>query len=88
MSDALRRAFAEHDIPWPLPSRAVNQLEQLRKAGHRGVFAGDLLDKPTTRELVKQGFADNGAHGKGSPSALGTVFINQRGRDALDALQR
>ena len=68
-----------------LTKREINQLSQLRQAGHSGVFAGDLLDKTTTRELVRRGLADNGVHGKDSPSALGQVYISQRGRDALSA---
>jgi hypothetical protein len=56
------------------------QLAQLHAAGLRGVRSGDLIDKPSTRELVRMGLADNGVHGNGSPSALGTVYINLRGR--------
>lgn len=67
-----------------LTKREINQLTQLRKRGHRGVFAGDLLDKTTTRDLISRGLVDNTG---GAPSSLGTIYINQRGRDALDALQ-
>lgn len=64
-----------------LTQREISQLIQLRKKGHRGVFAGDLLDKTTTRELVARGLVDNTG---GAPSSLGTIYINQAGRDALD----
>jgi hypothetical protein len=59
------------------------QLQQLLSAGHRGVWAGDLVDKTSTRELVRFGLADNGPRGEGSPSALSRVYINQKGREAL-----
>lgn len=59
------------------------QLEQLRAAGHRGVWAGDLLDKTSTRELVRRGLADNGVRGEGGPSGLSRVYISQRGREAI-----
>lgn len=70
---------------WLTPAQR-EQLQQLGAAGHRGVWAGDLVNKPVTRDLVRMGLADNGVHGRGSPSALGTTYINQRGRDALAAL--
>ena len=66
-----------------LSKRLKEQLQQLRGAGHRGVWAGDLADKTSTRELVRMGLADNTG---GSPSALSTVYINQAGRDALAAV--
>lgn len=66
-----------------LTKREIEQLKQLRNAGHRGVFAGDLLDKPTTRNLVARGLVDNTG---GAPSSLGTIYINQSGRDELDEL--
>ena len=56
------------------------QLEQLRVAGFRGVWAGDLIDKSSTRELVRDGLADNTG---GSPSSLDRVYITKAGRDAL-----
>ena len=66
--------------------RQIEQLRQLDKAGLRGVFAGDLLDKPTTRDLVRDGWADNGMKGGGSPSvpsALSRVYITKLGKQAL-----
>lgn len=58
----------------------IEQLKQLRGAGHRGVWAGDLIDKTSTRELVLRGLAGNKG---GSPSALSTVYITKAGREAL-----
>ena len=58
------------------------QLQQLRGAGHRGVWSGDLIDKPSTRELVRLGLVDNTG---GAPSSLSRVYINKAGRDALVA---
>lgn len=58
------------------------QLQQLRGAGLRGVWSGDLADKTSTRELVRLGLADNTG---GSPSSLSRVYISQAGRDALGA---
>lgn len=62
-----------------------NQLDQLHAAGLRGVWAGDLIDKTSTRELVRLGLADNGPRGGADPSGLSRVYINQAGRDALGA---
>lgn len=59
------------------------QLKQLQSAGLRGVWAGDLIDKSSARELVRLGLADNGVKGEGSPSALSRVYIIQSGRAAL-----
>lgn len=61
----------------------IEQLKQLRAAGLRGVWAGDLIDKTSTRELVRLGLADNGPKGGADPSGLTRVFINQAGRDAI-----
>ncbi len=66
-----------------MDKRLADQLEQLRSAGLRGVWAGDLCDKPSTRELVRLGLADNGVRGGGSPSALSRVYISQKGRETL-----
>lgn len=63
-----------------LNKRLVEQLRQLKSAGHRGVWAGDLLDKASVRELVRTGLADNTG---GSPASLSRVYINQAGRNAL-----
>lgn len=61
----------------------VEQLKQLRAAGLRGVWAGDLIDKTSTRELVRLGLADNGPKGGADPSGLARVYINERGREEL-----
>lgn len=63
-----------------MTKRESEQLKQLAAAGFRGIGAGDLLDKPTTRDLVRSGLADNSG---GSPSALSRVYITQAGRQAL-----
>lgn len=66
-----------------LTSGEKEQLHQLRAAGLRGVWAGDLIDKTSTRELIRRGLAENGPRGTGSPSALSTVYISKAGRAAL-----
>ena len=66
-----------------LNSSQIEQLKQLRSAGLRGVWSGDLLDKTSTRELVRLGLADNGVEGKADPSGLTRVYISRTGRDAL-----
>lgn len=60
----------------------LDQLHQLFLAGHRGVEAGDLADKCSTRELVRMGLADNGIRGGNPPSSLDRVYINRDGRVA------
>lgn len=66
-----------------LSKNHMEQLKQLRAAGLRGVWAGDLIDKTSTRELVRMGLADNGPNGGVSPSALTRVYITQEGRAIL-----
>lgn len=61
----------------------IEQLKQLRAANLRGVWAGDLIDKTSARELVRLGLADNGPKGGADPSGLTTVYITAAGRDAL-----
>ena len=61
----------------------IEVLKQLQGAGLRGVRSGDLIDKTTTRELIRAGLADNGVRGQGSASALSVVYINEAGREAL-----
>jgi hypothetical protein len=64
------------------PQRA--QLEQLLLAGFRGVWAGDLIDKESTRELIRRGLVDNGLKRLDAPpSSLHKVYINESGRHAL-----
>lgn len=66
-----------------LTASQIEQLKQLRAAGLRGVWAGDLIDKTSVRELVRLGLADNGVRGEGGPSGLSRVYISQSGREAL-----
>ena len=66
-----------------MTKRQTDQLRQLSNAGLRGVWAGDLLDKTSTRELVRGGWADNGVRGSGSPNALTTIYITKIGKQAL-----
>lgn len=58
----------------------TEQLSQLRKAGIDGVWAGDLIDKTSTRWLVENGYASNTG---GPPSSLKRVRITPKGREAL-----
>jgi hypothetical protein len=67
-----------------LEKNLTEQLQQLKSAGLRGVWSGDLIDKTSTRELVRLGLADNTG---GSPSSLNRVYISKAGRDALAATQ-
>jgi hypothetical protein len=64
-----------------LEKNLTEQLKQLKSAGLRGVWAGDLVCKESTRELVRQGLADNTG---GAPSSLSRVYITKTGRDALN----
>lgn len=59
----------------------VNQLRQLSDRRFAGVWAGNLMDKTATRELVRLGLAENTG---GSPSSLSTVYISEKGRKALE----
>jgi hypothetical protein len=68
-----------------LTASQTEQLKQLRAAGLRGVWAGNLIDKTSTRELVRLGLADNGLRGDADASGLTVVFINEAGRTALKA---
>lgn len=68
-----------------LEKNLTEQLKQLQAAGLRGVWAGDLADKCSTRKLVRRGLADNGANGGRDASGLSRVFINKAGKDALAA---
>ncbi len=52
------------------------QLRQLYRARWSGVWAGDLICKPSARMLVAQGYAENKG---GSPSSLDRVYISRRG---------
>lgn len=61
----------------------IEPLKQLQAAGLRGVRSGDLIDKTATRELVREGLADNGARGQNPASSLSVVYISQAGRRAL-----
>jgi hypothetical protein len=61
----------------------IEQLRQLRAAGLRGVWAGDLIDKTSTRELVRLGLADNGPKGGADPSGLTRVYLTKRGQEEL-----
>lgn len=61
---------------------AQAQLSQLAGAGVEGVWAGNLIDKTSTRWLVANGYASNTG---GSPSSLNVVRITQKGRAALPA---
>lgn len=54
----------------------IEVLDQVEKAGK--VEAGDLVDKPTTRNLVDKGFLRN-TYGS-SGSALGTISLSVRGQ--------
>lgn len=56
------------------------QLKQLKKAGDNGVWCGDLIDKTTTRELVKAGLVENSG---GPPSSLKHLYITDAGTAAL-----
>ena len=58
----------------------IDQLRQLAGRRFAGVWAGDLIDKCSTRELVRMGLAENTG---GSPSALSTVYISAEGRSLL-----
>jgi hypothetical protein len=64
-----------------LDKSLTEQLQQLKGAGLRGVWAGDLICKTSTRELVRLGLADNTG---GAPSSLNRVYITKTGRDALE----
>ena len=61
---------------WDVSKQEYTQLKQL--AGHRwsGVWAGDLMDKGSTRSLIEKGFAENTG---GSASSLDRVYISRAG---------
>lgn len=56
------------------------QLKQLNKAGDGGIWSSDLNDRPTTRELIKAGFAENSA---GDKADLRQIYITNAGIIAL-----
>lgn len=65
-----------------LSNGEIAQLYQLDDQRWSGVWAGNLMDKDSTRSLIRKGYAENTG---GSPSSLDRVYISQLGRVLIDA---
>lgn len=64
-----------------LTDAEIAQLEQLYDSRWSGVWAGNLLDKDSSRSLIRKGYAENSG---GSPASLDVLHITQLGRVLID----